>query len=158
MKAASNSRKELGSMKHWRLPPSQYRRLRVFIIASLFVMISYQQTKIMNIENKNDRVTFGNFSFSGSQQAKPINNTAKLLKRVDMDKSANNFTRFMTYGPPRTSSTVQFNMLCTCFFLHMKLHFPTLANETKCHYITSDTNYNDLSLDQPQGKNRFAFS
>lgn len=70
----------------------------------------------------------------------------------DQDSSAaNNFTRFMSYGPLRSASTLQFNMVCVCFFLHMKVHKPTLANSTIC-YFKGNNNYNYPSLDLPQGK------
>eukprot|EP00984_Skeletonema_dohrnii_P011587 scaffold4628_cov146-Skeletonema_dohrnii-CCMP3373.AAC.17 len=96
----------------------------------------------------------GNFS---EVQEKPISNitqkTKLLLKQVDMDKSANNLTRFITYGTPRTASTLQFNMVCVCFFLNMKVHFPSSANRTNCYY----QDWIDPSLDQPQGKKAFMF-
>eukprot|EP00984_Skeletonema_dohrnii_P011589 scaffold4628_cov146-Skeletonema_dohrnii-CCMP3373.AAC.19 len=97
----------------------------------------------------------GNFS---EVQEKPISNisqkTKLSLKQVDMDmdKSANNLTRFITYGTPRTASTLQFNMVCVCLFLNMKVHFPSLANTTNC-YFQGKGNYSYPSLDQPQGGN-----
>ena len=67
------------------------------------------------------------------------------------DSSANNnFTRFMSYGPLRSASTLQFNMVCVCFFLHMKVYKPILANSTIC-YFKGENNYKYPSLDLPQG-------
>jgi len=71
-----------------------------------------------------------------------------------MDYSAKNFTRFISYGQPRTASTTQFNMVCVCFVLHMKEHKPSLANATKC-YFQGKGNHIYPSLDRPQGKYRF---
>lgn len=71
-----------------------------------------------------------------------------------IDYSANNFTRFVSYGLPRTASTTQFHLVCVCFFLHMKEHKPTLANETKC-YFQGKSNFTFPSLDEPQGMCRF---
>lgn len=68
----------------------------------------------------------------------------------DSVSANNNFTRFMSYGPLRSASTLQFNMVCVCFFLHMKVHKPTLANSTIC-YFKGNNNYNYPSLDLPQG-------
>ena len=66
-------------------------------------------------------------------------------------RGANNFTRFISYGEPRSASTLQFSMVCVCFFLHMTVHKSTLANSTKC-YFGDKENYNYPSLDLPQGK------
>jgi len=94
-------------------------------------------------------------NFTSEVQEKPISNitqkTKLLLEQVDMDKSANNITRFITYGTLRTASTLQFNMVCVCFFLNMNVHFPSLANTTKC-YFQGEGNFSYSSLDQPQGK------
>ena len=115
------------------------------------------ETKIMKEITKSNIRPLGNFD---DLQEKPISNitekTKLLLKQVDMDKSANNVTRFITYGTPRTASTLQFNVVCVCFFLHMKEHFPSLANTTNCYY-QGKTNYSYTSLDQPQGKNGIVF-
>jgi len=70
-------------------------------------------------------------------------------KDIAVHRGANNFTSFISYGPARSASTLQFNIVCVCFFLHMKVHKPTLANSTKCYY-QSKTNYNYPSLDLPQ--------
>jgi len=108
------------------------------------------ETKIVkDIMTSNIR-PLGNFS---EVQEKPISNitqkTKLLLEQVDMDKSANNITRFITYGTLRTASTLQFNMVCVCFFLNMNVHFPSLANTTKC-YFQGEGNFSYSSLDQPQ--------
>ena len=67
------------------------------------------------------------------------------------DVRSADFTRFISYGQPRSASTLQFSMVCVCFFLHMTVHKPTLANSTKC-YFGDKENYNYPSLDLPQGK------
>jgi hypothetical protein len=36
------------------------------------------------------------------------------------------------YGPPRTASTTQFNIICVALFLHTRLHRPELAENTIC--------------------------
>ena len=153
---------------------ARYGPLSIIIIASFFAYIAcltitikfninndvdnnQTETKIMKEITKSNIRPLGNFD---DLQEKPISNitekTKLLLKQVDMDKSANNVTRFITYGTPRTASTLQFNVVCVCFFLHMKEHFPSLANTTNCYY-QGKTNYSYTSLDQPQGKNGIVF-
>eukprot|EP00984_Skeletonema_dohrnii_P015278 scaffold6557_cov109-Skeletonema_dohrnii-CCMP3373.AAC.9 len=105
------------------------------------------------IKKSNSRpLALGNFS---EVQEKPISNisqkTKLSLKQVDVDKSANNITRFITFGSPRTASTLQFNMVCVCFFLNMKVNFPSLANTTNCYsQRKGNYSYPSLALDQPQ--------
>ena len=43
------------------------------------------------------------------------------------------------YGPPRTASTTQFNILCVALFLHTRIYSPELANNTICTLAGSMT-------------------
>ena len=144
------------------LAASRYRHLNIsaVIIALFFAFAISAYLDLTNTitsevitstsateENKTDIIYRLNFTES---QEKPISNidTTMFLKQEGiMDKSANNFTQFVTYGLKRTASTLQFNMVCVCFFLHMKVYKPTLANKTKCHFL-------DPSPGRPQGKNK----
>ena len=44
------------------------------------------------------------------------------------------------YGPPRTASTTQFNIICVGLFLHIRAHSPDLLNHTICTYAGSFKN------------------
>src|SRR6056300_802552 len=36
----------------------------------------------------------------------------------------------ISYGPKRTASTLQFNMVCVCYFLHIKVYHTSLVSKT----------------------------
>ena len=40
----------------------------------------------------------------------------------------------ISFGPPRTASTFQFNVVCTSLFLHVMNYRPEMANDTLCNY------------------------
>ena len=124
--------------------------------------VSMAKCKLADKHVAGDSISISQHNHTGAEQNTHANMgvNISILEKDGVEKDmpdhrgANNFTRFVSYGQPRSASTLQFNMVCVCFFLHMKVYKPTLANSTKCYY-QGETNYNYPSLDLPQGKYSF---
>ena len=44
----------------------------------------------------------------------------------------NKTSRIITYGKPRTASTLQFHLVCVCLSVHVQIYVPSLTNTTSC--------------------------
>ena len=68
-------------------------------------------------------------------QPAEVNNVGKLT-----DIEVRPIRHIFQYGPPRTASTTQFNLVCVALFLHIKKYSPDLMNNAICTMAGSFTN------------------